>query len=124
VRDASAAGSRILLQNIVVLSVGEALTVDQDNRAVRMQNLTVAVTPEEGLLLALAKQVGSFYLALRHPSDDHDVGTALTTTHDLLGNGAKPPPRRSDSVEQRPAPAPGRRVLVIQGARETYQTVE
>lgn len=123
VRTAGSPESRILLQKILVLSVGEVLTVDQDNRAIRMQNLTVAVTPEEALLLALAKQVGSFYLALRHPFDERDVQASSTTTIDLLGIGAKPrKPAPAKSAPRQKTPSV-RRVLIIQGTKERYETV-
>ena len=51
--------SRVVLQALRVLSVGEALTEEAGDRAIRMQNLTVAVTSEQALVLAVAKQSGS-----------------------------------------------------------------
>jgi pilus assembly protein CpaB len=116
VREAGTSESRLLLQNIVVLSVGETLTIENDNRAVRMQNLTVAVTPQEGLLIALAKQLGSFYLALRHPTDEANVQGGLYRSNDVLG------PMRERSAE-RPSAEAGKRILVIMGSRETHQVV-
>jgi len=77
--------TRTLLQRIRILSVGEALTVTQDNHAIRMENLTVAVTPKQALLIGLGKQIGSFYLALRHPSDETTDKTSLTKVDDILG---------------------------------------
>lgn len=123
VRKAGSPESRILLQKILVLSVGEALTTDQDNRAIRMQNLTVAVTPEEALLLALAKQVGNFYLALRHPFDQRDVRVSSATTTDLLGSAAKPRKPAARRSASRPQAPSKRRVLIIQGTKERYETV-
>lgn len=73
-----------LLQDIKVLSVGQTLTVTQDDRAIRMQNLTVAVTPKEALLVGLGTQIGSFYLVLRHPSDTAESSDLSAHVDDIL----------------------------------------
>jgi len=61
--------ARVLLQNIAVLSAGETLRVAGDGKAMRMHTITVAVTPRQAQLLAVAKETGAFYLALRNPRD-------------------------------------------------------
>jgi pilus assembly protein CpaB len=74
--------SALFLQNVQVLSVGEALTADKDDKAQRMQNLTVAVTPEQGI--AAVKQVGMFYLTLRHPTDERVLPPIKARVTDAL----------------------------------------
>ncbi len=117
--------SRILLEDIAVLSVGEALAVDKNDKAIRMQNVTVAVTPQQALQIAVAKEVGQFYLSLRHPADDGPAKTGTITARELFG-----PSRTSQSappaspVARRAVPSESRRVPVVQGLKESYQVVE
>jgi pilus assembly protein CpaB len=87
--------SALFLQNVQVLSVGEALTADKDNKAQRMQNLTVAVTPEQALHLAAVKQVGMFYLTLRHPTDERVLPRIKARVTDALLVPPSEVPRRA-----------------------------
>ncbi|MCF4166117.1 Flp pilus assembly protein CpaB [Zavarzinia compransoris] len=115
--------SRVVLQALKVLSVGEALTIENDQQAVRMQNITVAVTPEQALVLAVAKQSGSFYLALRNPADEEKDEVKPVRLEDLLGAARQQPV--SDSGEALPAPAvvAPRQVEVILGTNTGKQAV-
>jgi pilus assembly protein CpaB len=94
--------SALFLQNVQVLSVGEALTATKDDKAQRMQNLTVAVTPEQALRIAAVKQVAMFYLTLRHPTDERVLPPIKARVTDALllprpdgGRPARPESRGS-----------------------------
>jgi pilus assembly protein CpaB len=112
------AEARVLLQNIEVLSAGEALTVKSDGRAVRMQNVTVAVDPRDAQLLAVAKETGSFYLALRNPAD-RAVNTLPTVSADDLGTTTRRP-----EITASAAPATTRRIQVIEGRTSSMRAVQ
>lgn len=97
--------SRVLLDNVEVLTVGDRLSAADDKQAIRMQNITVAVSGEQALLLSLAKERGRFYLALRHPNDDRPASSRAVRIGDLVGA----PPRRAEAearTESAPRPEP------------------
>lgn len=89
-----------LLQDVQVLSVGEALSADARDAAVREQSesnrrrdevrtVSVAVTPADGDRLLLARQLGTYAISLRNPNDrtiiDRD-STTLASLRDRLAN--------------------------------------
>jgi pilus assembly protein CpaB len=112
--------TKTLLQYVQILSVGEALTVTQDDRAVRMQNLTVAVTPKQALLIGLGKQIGTFYLALRHPSDEKEGNSGWATVDEILGKTASPIP---DQAKSAAAAGSTSHVTIILGNKEVRRDV-
>lgn len=116
--------SRVVLQALKILSVGEALTEEAGDKAIRMQNITVAATPEQALVLAVAKQSGAFYLALRNPTDSKEDPVKPVRLEDLVG-AARPEPVPSDSSAALPVPAvvAPRQVEVILGANTGKQAV-
>jgi len=95
--------ARIVLQNVEVLTVGSAVSAslsDKDRHSVQgndagldtlkqipnVKDVTLAVTPEQLLQLALVRSVGTYYLALRNYRDD--APTALVqATIDSVANG-------------------------------------
>lgn len=88
--------SKIILQDIPVLAVGEHLTTD-GNKPVKVQAVTLAVQPEESERLALASQYGKIQLTMRARIDRETVETAGVTPVALLGEevpkvAATPPP--------------------------------
>lgn len=76
--------SRLLLQNVLILSTGETLASLDGQNAIRMKNITVAVSPEDALLLAIAKDAGEFYLALRNSADEAVIEPKWAHMEDLL----------------------------------------
>lgn len=116
--------SRVVLQALKVLSVGEALTEESGDKAIRMQNITVAATPEQALVLAVAKQSGVFYLALRNPIDSKEEPVKPVRLEDLVG-AARPEPTPSDSSAALPVPAvvAPRQIEVILGSNTGKQAV-
>lgn len=114
--------SRVLLEKVRVLSAGEALTVDESGKAIRMQNITVAVTPEQALHIAVAKQVGTFYLSLRNPLDTGRSDVGSVTARRLIGAA----PAEAEPPAAKPAPPAkrtGRRIQMILGDETTYRPV-
>lgn len=102
--------SSILLQNVLVLSTGETLASIEGKTAIRMHNITVAVSSEDALLLALAKETGKFYLALRHPADEVGAAAQRFRVSDLLepqtGATVDAQPIETDSFAIPPPPVP------------------
>jgi len=62
--------AQTLLADTLVLSAGDTLAAQPTGTARRMQTITLAVTPEGAQSLAVARETGHFYLALRRPGDD------------------------------------------------------
>ncbi len=134
-REASSAGSeatvttRVLLQNVKVLAVGEdidLLSVSRRRGATRGQNesgafssptedsreargvVTLMVSPEEAERLALASREGKIDLVLRHPQDSRRVSTP----------GATPTRFMSEALEeQRGNSGAGTRAVMSLGRR-------
>lgn len=117
--------SSVILQKIKVLSVGEALTSEEGDKAIRIQNITVAVTSEQALLLAVAKQSGAFYLALRNPTDTKEEPIQPVRLEDLVGSTRQPALAASTSSAALPAPAvvAPRQIEVILGTNTGKQAV-
>lgn len=93
--------SRLVLQDLLVLAVGE--TLGREPPAAQrgqpaQRTITLAVTPDQVPLLALARGDGGYLLALRNPADRQLAGLGRLDRSDLLG-AAPPEPAR-------PAPAP------------------
>jgi|GEM_PF-1406223 len=76
-----------LLQNVTVLTVGSTLenqqSNDDDDRRSRVRTVSIAVEPEEGDLLALARELGDYAIALRNPEDDAVATRTAVTAVDL-----------------------------------------
>jgi len=84
--------SRVILQNLRVLAVGQDLQLDDQkrNRAVPVTVATLQVTTEESEMLALATAQGRLLLSLRPWADKAQVATLGVGPMKLLGP-ARPP---------------------------------
>jgi pilus assembly protein CpaB len=84
--------SRVVLQNLRVLAVGQDLQVDEEkrNRAVPVTVATLQVTTEESEMLALATAQGRLLLSLRPWADKTQVATNGVGPTQLLGPGRQP----------------------------------
>jgi len=97
--------SKIILQDIPVLAVGEHLTTD-GNKPVKVQVVTLEVQPEESERLALASMYGKIQLTMRARIDRETVQTAGVTPVALLGEEVpKVPPAPAVVAVAQPAPA-------------------
>ncbi|MDB5412244.1 MAG: hypothetical protein JWR10_579 [Rubritepida sp.] len=103
--------SRMLLQDLLVLAVGDALSAEPPTAATArtgppLRNVTLAATPEQLLLLGLARGDGGYLLALRNPLDREVSDTAQLTRARLLDSEAPPMPPPSVAVPAERAPRP------------------
>jgi pilus assembly protein CpaB len=103
--------ARLVLQDVQVLAVGEALSAEAppaQGSAARNQaplrNATLALPPEQLPLLALARADGGYVLALRNPADRDIAEVPRIDRAALLGEEAPAPPPAA-APAQRPAPA-------------------
>jgi len=119
-RGVQSSGTTItLLQNVVVLAVGEA-TSARSGRAQRSESggrglLTVLVTPEEAALLVHANKEGQLHNILRNPGDIETFeNLPRITFSDILQ------PRVREEIQS----ARDNRILVIRGGVEARETVE
>lgn len=90
--DEAAKVSKIILQNVRVLAVGEHLTTTSGGKPVNVKVVTLGVTPPESEKLALASQYGRIQLALRSRIDQLTEQTAGVTPASLLGPAAEAAP--------------------------------
>ena len=87
--------SRLVLQDVLVLAVGETLGREPaaGQQPVQSQRtVTLAVDPAQVPVLALARGDGGYLLALRNPVDRAIAGPVRLSRADLLGAAPPPPP--------------------------------
>jgi pilus assembly protein CpaB len=77
--------SKIVLQDIKVLAVGEKLWTD-GRKPVTVQVVTLEVTPEQSERLALASEHGTIQLTMRSRVDQVEIPTAGVTPEALLAS--------------------------------------
>lgn len=106
--------ARTLLENIHVLAVGTEMTTQGDDTATSptARTITFALSPEQISTFALARSLGSIYLALRNPGDRKLAGPARATPRNLGGGGISAP-----------APAATRRVSLSPNPRRPVELV-
>jgi len=93
--------SKLVLQNLIVLAADQKLE-DKDGRPMKMQSVTLLVTPSESEKLALASNNGEIQLVLRNPADADSAETSGTTILRMLA--AKEPVQRAAPVPRMRAP--------------------
>ncbi len=109
--------SRIILQNLLVLGVGQEIEQKPGEKPKVVPTVTLEVTPEEGESLALAAKEGHITLALRPPVGDGKVETEGIRSSEMLGMASKAPVAASVEEEQA---KPRTAVEVLRGTeRET-----
>ncbi len=78
--------SKVVLQNLRVLGTGQRIEKKLGEKPQVVPTVTLEVTPEEGVRLALAVQEGKIFLILRHQQDEMLVKAAAVRASTLLGN--------------------------------------
>ena len=102
--------SRMLLQDLAVLAVGDAVSAEppQANAPARtgppLRNVTLAATPEQFLLLGLARSDGGYVMGLRNPEDRETPDLERVTRLELLGTEPLPAPPPVTPPERAPRP--------------------
>jgi len=97
------AQTRLVLQNIEVVSAGQSLERDPDGNPVEVAVVTVLVGPEQAEQLALSHSNGRLQLALRNPLDMDSVSTPGISASQVIAGRPQPVVR---STAPRPAAAP------------------
>ncbi len=98
--------SRIVLQNIEVLSAGQDLDRDAEGKPVPVQVVNVLVTPEQAETLSLASEA-KVQLILRNPLDKSITRTPGTNTAAMFNGGeVRPAPATPVFRTARPMPKP------------------
>jgi len=80
--------SRLILENVEVLAVGQDIGAKGDAEASVTKSVTLAVLPEDVPKLHLAATKGTLRLAMRNSRDVSPSAAASTTDNDLLGTPA------------------------------------
>jgi pilus assembly protein CpaB len=118
--------SKVVLANVLVLTAGTRIEQDQkDGKPVQVTVVTMAVTPEQAELLALASTEGKIQLALRNPLDQTAPATPGMRPAVMLGlakGGAAAQQRHGGGGSAKPKP--GQAVTVEASNSQNAPTVE
>ncbi|MCX6596536.1 MAG: Flp pilus assembly protein CpaB [Acidobacteria bacterium] len=85
---ATATMTATVLQNITVLSSGQALAPDTKGQAISYQSVTLLVTPTQAEILTLAQTEGHIQLVLRNSRDSEIKPTPGSDGYKLYGTAA------------------------------------
>mgnify|MGYP000146641755 CR=1 FL=1 len=114
--------SKIVLEKILVLAVGEEASRDETKPKV-VKAVTLEVTPQQAEAIDLARSVGQLSLVLRSQVDTESVKTAGITKDVLLGIQPPAPPKPVVAPKPPPRPAkppqPKQCVEVIMGLQRS-----
>jgi len=108
--------SKILLQNMEVLSAGQQIQKDSEGKPVSVQVVNLLVTPEQAEILSLASNDARIQLVLRNPLDSKETKTRGSRLAELFGQPAGA--LKTDSPVARRAPPPKPKP-VAQAPKET-----
>jgi pilus assembly protein CpaB len=117
--------SKIILQNIPVLSVGQKWEQSPDKKPQVVNTVTLELSPEEAETINLASKEGKIHLALRHLENKNKVVTSGISTSELL-KGRNLPPAPAQFTAPPPdldqPRKPTRSVQVIKGTAVTVSS--
>jgi pilus assembly protein CpaB len=113
------ATAKTILQNVKVLTSGQKVVQEKD-KPVLVNVVTVEVTPEEAEKLALAANRGKIQLSLRNQTDDKEITTRGINTPQLTSSPR--PIRPASPTSQAPIYERERVIVeVIRGDKRTKQ---
>jgi len=92
------------LEDLEVLSAGQELKKDAENKPVMVSTVNLLVTPEQAEQLSLASNMG-IQLVLRNPLDHGVARTSGSSTRTLF-EGGRPDLRQPNENDPAPRPAP------------------
>ena len=131
--------SKLILQNVHVLAVGEHLSYTSASKPVNVNVVTLGVTPAEAEKLALASQYGKIQLVLRSRIDQETEETPGISPAQLLAGSAPtvteaperprrafryPPPRRRKPPDtEQPAKPAAPTVEILRGSKVESRTL-
>lgn len=127
--------SKLLLQNIEVLSAGQNIQRDAEGKPIQVQVVNVLVTPEQAERVTLASSEARIQLVLRNPLDQDEVSTTGAEFSGLFTGMAprkldaprpEAAPRRSAprAAPVPAAPPPKPTIEVIHGLERSQKTIE
>ncbi|MBI4797735.1 MAG: Flp pilus assembly protein CpaB [Desulfarculus sp.] len=112
--------TRVLLQDVPVLTVGEKAQEEPEGSKMKRQKATVValqLRPEQGERLALAANEGKVILALRNQGDRQDQGSGGIRLTSLLPAAAAPPAPPAPPKQEAPT------IEVIKGVERGVQSL-
>jgi pilus assembly protein CpaB len=129
-----------VLQNVLVVSAGQAMQSDARGTPVSVSTVTLLVTPSDAETLTLANGEGRIQLILRNSSDQGVEKTPGRYVAELYGSArkpvtqasAKPGPARKPVVMvvppvtvplTPPPPPPPDQIVVIRGDKKTVEVI-
>ena len=105
--------SKVILENIQVLTAGQNVTRDDNGKPQNVQVVTLLVTPDESQKLALASVDGRIQLALRNPLDLARMNPDAVRRESLYGASSAPPATPAPKqIARRIAPPPPPPVVI------------
>lgn len=118
--DGNPSEARTLLQDVIVLTVGDTLSAMPADGSAAQQpvgrkpdpphSVTLALTPDQATQLLLARSLGSLFLTLRNPADLESVQTDTAILRQI--RGVTPPPATPLVEGRRP-------IELINGSKST-----
>jgi pilus assembly protein CpaB len=124
------AATRVVLQNIEVISAGQSIERNPQGEPVQVPVVTLLVDPEQAEELAMAHTNGRLQLALRSPMDLDSVGTrGLSASQLIAGRPQQAAPVVSSAPRPAAAPAPPPapatvQLEIIRGPERSTSTVD
>jgi len=126
-----------VLQNVLVLSAGQAMQADARGTPVSVSTVTLLVTPTDAELLTLANGEGRIQLVLRNSSDEGVEKTSGRHVAELYGSAQRPAPVRAAAPAPRPIvmaapvaipvtpppPPPPDQIVVFRGNQKTVEII-
>jgi pilus assembly protein CpaB len=127
-----------VLQNVLVLSAGQAMQSDARGTPVSVSTVTLLVTPNDAETLTLANGEGRIQLILRNSSDEGIEKPPGRYVAELYGSQRKPAPAVVAKAVRKPvvivappvavpiappAPAPPDQIVVIRGTTKTVEVI-
>jgi len=112
--------TKTIVQNVEVLAAGVKQTTNK-NDPIKVQSVTLLVSPQQAEDLALGMHEGKIHLVLRNPVDHEIVEVDPTDTRTVFGlNKPKPkstrrPTRRVSKPTPKPEPEPDPTYTIIRG---------
>jgi pilus assembly protein CpaB len=97
--------TKTILQNIEVLSAGQSIQKDAENKPVSVQVVNVLVTPEQAETLSLASNDARIQLVLRNPLDTDEAKTSGVWMANLFSkNYFAPTPQPARAAPRKAGP--------------------
>jgi len=129
-----------VLQNVLVLSAGQAMQADARGTPVSVSTVTLLVTPADAETLTLANGEGRIQLVLRNSSDEGIEKTTGRYVAELYGAARRPaaPVAKASAPAPRPVvnvappvvipiapppPPPPDQIVVFRGDKRTVETI-